>query len=90
MKRLNFISILALGIALSGCTVFWPGGFQVQRADKEVFEVWYDPLLAHPGALDDAAKRHCDSFDMKSEIAKTQHGGGIVTNKIWYRCIPKQ
>ena len=71
MRRLNFISTFALGIALSGCTVFWPGGFQVQRADKDVFEVWYDPLLAHPGALDDAAKRHCASFGMNSEIANS-------------------
>lgn len=89
MKISTFLSIVVFSIILSGCTVFWPGGFQVQRADKEVFEVWYDPLLTHPGVLDDAAKRHCNSFGMNFEISKTMHGGGIVSNKIWYRCIPQ-
>ena len=90
MKTLVSISLIALSISFSGCTVFWPGGFQVQRADKEVLEIWYDPLLAHQSALDDAAKRHCETFDMNFKIAKTKHGAGVVSNKIWYRCIPKQ
>lgn len=90
MSKLHSLLTLSLVLAVSGCTVFWPGGFQVQRADKEGFEVWYDPLLAHQSAIDDAAKRHCESFGMTSEISKTEHGGGIVSNKVWYRCVPKK
>lgn len=82
-------SWILIALSLTGCTIFWPGGFQIQRADRDVFEVWYDPLLAHPGALDDAARRHCESFGLKSEISKTEHGAGIVSNKIWYRCVSK-
>jgi hypothetical protein len=52
-------------------------------------EIWYDPMLAHVGELDNAAKRHCAQFDLNSEVSKTQHGMGIVSNKVWYACVPK-
>jgi|JI7StandDraft_1071085.scaffolds.fasta_scaffold825155_1 hypothetical protein len=90
MKLRIRVATVGLATILSGCTIFWPGGFQVQRADREMFEVWYDPLLAHPGALDEAAKKHCETYGLASEISKTQHGAVVVSNKIWYRCIPKK
>jgi hypothetical protein len=89
MLRIRSCMLWTVLTVLAGCTLMWPGGFQVQHADKQGMEIWYDPMLAHVGELDNAAKRHCAQFDLNSEVSKTQHGMGIVSNKVWYACVPK-
>jgi hypothetical protein len=74
---------------ITGCTVVWAGGYQVQERSKERFEVWYDPLLASQAMIQMEVKKHCETFNATPEIVSSTHGMGIVSNKEVYRCVSK-
>lgn len=80
---------MAFLTAISGCTLFWEGGYKIQERSKDRFEVWYDPLLASQAMIQLEVKKHCESFNAKPEIVEATSGFGIVSNKEVYKCVSK-
>lgn len=80
---------VSMAVALGGCTVMWAGGYNVEKRNNEMIEIWYDPLLASQAAIDLEAKKHCEQFGAVHEVESARHGMLVVSNKITYRCVKK-
>lgn len=86
----KILTKLTIGlICLPGCTSMWKGGYHIETATKELLYIQYDPNLASQEAITQVANDHCAQFQLKPQLIRANHGGGIVSNKLRYTCVDK-